>query len=84
MRGSLAYPLLERAAALSTPTLPTLIIWGDRDRILPVAGARALRKRIAGAQMLIYADSGHCPMLDAPARFNRELARFLEGHPVGV
>lgn len=81
LRGSAALPLRHAASEVQAPTL---IVWGDHDRVLPVAGARALRKRIAAAEMLIYKDSGHCPMIDAAPRFNREVLRFLAGEPVGV
>ena len=81
LRGSLAHPLGRATTSLQAPTL---VVWGGRDRILPVAGARLLRRNIAGAELLIYPDSGHCPMLDAPERFAREVTRFLEGHPTGV
>ena len=81
LRGSLAHPL---GGACSSLRVPTLVIWGARDRILPVAGARLLRRNIAGAELLVYPDSGHCPMLDAPTRFTRDVTRFLDGHPTGV
>lgn len=81
LRGSLGHPL---GSACSSLRVPTLVLWGERDRILPVAGARLLRQRIEGAELLIYPDSGHCPMLDAPARFAREVGRFLDGEPTGV
>ena len=81
LHGSIAHPVAEAAAGLRPGAL---IVWGERDRVLGVAGARTLRRRAPDAELLIYRDSGHCPMLDAPARFNRELTRYLEGHPVGV
>lgn len=81
LRGSLGHPL---GTACSSLTVPTLVVWGERDRILPVAGARLLRKHIDGAELLVYADSGHCPMIDAPERFARDVGRFLAGQPTGV
>jgi pimeloyl-ACP methyl ester carboxylesterase len=81
LHGSIAHPVAEAAAGLAPGAL---IVWGERDRVLGVAGARTLRRRAPDAELLIYRDSGHCPMLDAPARFNRELDRFLDGQAVGV
>lgn len=81
LRGSVGHPLGSAAASVRAPTL---IIWGERDYILPVEGARLLRRSIRGAELLVYPDSGHCPMLDAPERFAREVTRFLEGSSTGV
>lgn len=57
----------------------TLVIWGRRDGLLRISGAHRLRERIPGARLLIYDDSGHCPMIDQPERFNRDVSRFLAG-----
>ena len=81
LRGSLAHPLGSAASSLR---VPTLVIWGA-PRSHPAGGRRAhARRNIAGAEMLVYPDSGHCPMLDAPARFTRDVTRFLDGQPTGV
>jgi pimeloyl-ACP methyl ester carboxylesterase len=79
-RGVLATPLRERAREIGAPTL---IVWGARDRLLPVTAARPLRKAIPHARLLIYKHSGHCPMVDQPARWNRDVEAFLDGGIVG-
>jgi pimeloyl-ACP methyl ester carboxylesterase len=70
----------ERAAEIGAPTL---IVWGARDRLLPVGGAHVLRSLIAGSRLIIYSQSGHCPMVDQPDRFNADVGRFLRGEEVG-
>jgi len=64
-------------------TAPTLIFWGARDYLLPVTAARSLRRAIPRSRLLIYRDSGHCPMVDQAARWNHDVESFLDGHVVG-
>jgi pimeloyl-ACP methyl ester carboxylesterase len=80
MREILKSPLRDRAREIAAPTL---IVWGARDGLLPVTAARGLRKRIPHARLLIYKHSGHCPMVDQAERWNRDVARFLDGELVG-
>ncbi len=56
---------------------PTLIVWGDTDHLVPVACAAAYEDAIPDASKVIYADTGHLPMLERPARFNDDLQNFL-------
>ena len=84
---------LHRAAAASAHrlaigeelariTAPTLIVAGAEDRPIPVSAARALQRRIAGAQLREIADTGHAVMLEQPELFNRLYAQFLSQIPV--
>lgn len=57
---------------------PTLIVWGDHDNLVPVSSAGAYEDAIPDARKLIYADTGHVPMLERPERFNADLQAFLE------
>jgi pimeloyl-ACP methyl ester carboxylesterase len=57
---------------------PTLIVWGDRDNLVPVSSASAYEDAIPDARKVIYADTGHVPMLERPARFNADLQAFLD------
>jgi pimeloyl-ACP methyl ester carboxylesterase len=79
-RGVTAMPLHDKLAALRRPTL---IIWGAKDLLLPARAARRLQRLIDGSQLLIYRESGHCPMVDQPERFNRDVLAFLDGETVG-
>jgi non-heme chloroperoxidase len=73
-------PMLARARQLG---VPTLIFWGARDYLLPVTAARGLRRAIPGSRLLIYSQSGHCPMVDQAERWNRDVEAFLDGKVVG-
>jgi pimeloyl-ACP methyl ester carboxylesterase len=57
--------------------LPTLIVWGDRDQIIPVAHARVAHEAIAGSRLEILPGVGHFPHVEAPDRFVAVLAEFL-------
>lgn len=46
--------------------LPTLIMWGEEDRVLDVSAAAAFKQLIPHAQLHIFEDVGHLPMLEVP------------------
>jgi len=56
---------------------PTLVVWGDRDRVIPVRDADVYTELIPGARKVIFPDTGHVPMLERPVRFNALLEQFL-------
>jgi pimeloyl-ACP methyl ester carboxylesterase len=56
---------------------PTLIVWGRDDRIVPVGGAYRYEQLIPDARRVIFEDTGHVPMIERPALFNRLLEDFL-------
>jgi pimeloyl-ACP methyl ester carboxylesterase len=58
--------------------VPVLIVWGRRDRIIPVAHGEQAHEAIAGSRLEIFDAAGHMPQLEAPARFVAVLERFLE------
>jgi pimeloyl-ACP methyl ester carboxylesterase len=74
MEAILAYPLRDR---LSDIVCPTLIVWGDRDRLVPVGDADEFERLIGHARKVVYEDVGHMPMLEAPERFNADVLAFL-------
>lgn len=53
------WPLLDRLHAL--PTVPTLLLHGEHDRVCPPAGARLAAQRIGHARLQVVADAGHAP-----------------------
>jgi pimeloyl-ACP methyl ester carboxylesterase len=57
--------------------LPTLIVWGDRDRIIPVAHARAAHEAMPGSRLEIFPGAGHYPHRDDPERFAEVLSDFV-------
>lgn len=59
--------------------LPTLILWGAEDRVVPVALAEMLHRVIAGSVLQILPGAGHACYLDQPDPFHRLLIEFLDG-----
>ena len=57
--------------------LPTLIVWGDHDRIIPVAQAYATHEAIPGSRLEIFEDVGHFPHCEQPERFVAVLTDFM-------
>ncbi len=57
--------------------MPTLIVWGDRDRIIPVQHAEAAHAGIEGSRLEVFADAGHFPHIDCPFRFVSVLTDFI-------
>lgn len=57
--------------------VPTLILWGAQDRLIPVSGADWFASRIAGSTKIIYPGIGHIPMEETPDRSAADLDAFL-------
>jgi non-heme chloroperoxidase len=59
-------------------TVPTLIIWGDRDAFIPGSDVEAIRAGIPHAELLVYAGAGHAMHWETPARVARDIVGFVE------
>jgi pimeloyl-ACP methyl ester carboxylesterase len=57
--------------------MPTLIVWGERDAVLPVGHGRAAQEAMPGSRLEIFEDAGHIPQLDDPDRFVSVLEDFV-------
>lgn len=62
---------------LATITQPTLIIWGERDVLLPISLGYALQAALPHAQFVTLPHCGHRPMLAEPETFSRIVLDFL-------
>jgi pimeloyl-ACP methyl ester carboxylesterase len=58
--------------------LPFLLVWGERDSIIPVSHARTTHEQVSGSRLEVFQDSGHFPQLDEPERFLDVLIDFLD------
>jgi pimeloyl-ACP methyl ester carboxylesterase len=57
--------------------IPTLLVWGGRDRIIPPAHAVNAQLAIPGSRLEIFERAGHFPHLDDPERFARLVREFI-------
>ncbi|MGU3317486.1 alpha/beta fold hydrolase [Sphingomonas sp. M6A6_1c] len=70
-------------AALAAIRVPTLILWGAADRLIPVAAAHRFQVAIPQAELIVYPDVGHLPQWEIPARSGADAAAFLARHKEG-
>jgi pimeloyl-ACP methyl ester carboxylesterase len=67
--------LEERMAEIK---VPTLVLWGDTDRVFPASSARVLEQGIAGSKVVILKDCGHLPMTEKPEESSTYYVQFLQ------
>ncbi len=67
-----------RAALPSIRQIPTLLLWGARDRVVAASSAPLLQACFANSRLVLLPDCGHMPYEELPAEFNRELSAFLD------
>lgn len=68
------YLLDAQIDALRTPTL---VLWGEQDRVFDVSGAEVLRQRLRSAEVHVLPQVGHLPMLEAARASASMYAKFL-------
>jgi pimeloyl-ACP methyl ester carboxylesterase len=59
-------------------TVPTLILWGENDRIVPVRHAQAAVARLVQGRLEVLPDCGHVPQVEKPDRVAELLGDFLD------
>jgi pimeloyl-ACP methyl ester carboxylesterase len=57
---------------------PTLLVWGDHDRLVPPAYGEAYKKHIPHAEMKLIKDCGHMPMFEREAEFVQLITEFCQ------
>lgn len=64
-------PHLRRISA------PTLVVWGERDAITPIAHGHGITEVLTGARLIALTEAGHNPMWECADAFNAAVLRFL-------
>lgn len=64
-------------AQLARLRVPTLILWGEKDPLIPLASGKWLAQHIPGARMIVYPGIGHIPMEEAAQASVGDLERWL-------
>ena len=75
LRASLDYDFRDR---LPDVKVPTLIVWGEKDSIIPIRDADEFERLIEDSRKVVMKDCGHIPMAERPQAFNDALVGFLE------
>lgn len=67
----------DSTALLAAVNVPTLVITGEEDELIPVSESRAIATAVKGARLLIIPRAGHLANIEQPEAFNHALAAFL-------
>lgn len=57
--------------------LPTLILWGEQDQVIPVSHAQAFADRMERAEVIVYPHAGHLPMEEIPQEVANDIRAWL-------
>ena len=63
--------------------VPTLVIWGEEDALIPFAAGKLFAQTIPGARLVSYPGIGHLPHEEAAARSAADLQAFLAAQGLG-
>lgn len=74
VRSQFIDPILEGLPKISAPTL---VVWGQQDKVLPVSQAHVAAEIIPNAQLHIFDPCGHVPQIERPEEFNKLVLEFL-------
>jgi pimeloyl-ACP methyl ester carboxylesterase len=77
--GAMPPPSPSTARAYERITVPTLVVEGGGDKLLPPGWAADVAGGIAGARSEVIDDAGHCPQLERPEMVNALILEFFEG-----
>ena len=68
----------DHSDRLGASTAPVLLVWGDRDPLIPRSQQDALLAAIPGSRLLVYEGDGHSPHWEDPERFANDLVAFMQ------
>ena len=69
----------DSTALLAQVKIPTLVMAGEEDELIPIAEARAIAEAVTGATLVVIPRAGHLSNLEQPEAFNHALTAFLAG-----
>jgi pimeloyl-ACP methyl ester carboxylesterase len=74
LRAAIRHDIRDRLGEIE---VPSMVLWGFDDRVIPVQAAISYHRRIPGSRLEVFERTGHVPQLERPARFNAILEDFL-------
>jgi pimeloyl-ACP methyl ester carboxylesterase len=77
----LLWPIPERGLRKRLHRLqaPTLLVWGERDGVVPAIYGEAFGQRIKHSRLVVIPGAAHLPHVEQPHHFSRTVLEFLEG-----
>jgi 4,5:9,10-diseco-3-hydroxy-5,9,17-trioxoandrosta-1(10),2-diene-4-oate hydrolase len=70
--------VLNEAESTKIESIPTLVIWGKDDNIIPISHLEKMTKKITNATVFIFEDCGHMPQFEYPHEVNKLILDFLQ------
>jgi len=67
---------LEQSGRLASVSAPTLIIWGEEDRVIPIQYSQGFRQAIPNNTFVTIGESGHVPYVERPVLFIGNVHRW--------
>jgi abhydrolase domain-containing protein 14 len=68
----------EQRGVLAGALVPTLLVWGEMDTVVPVASGRELLELLPRGELTVIPGAGHACYLDQPEAFHKALLTFLD------
>ncbi len=81
VRNALPFWETDFAPHISNISHPTLLIWGEHDRVFPVAVGAELHQRIRRSTFVTIPKAGHMPQWERPELVNRSLIEYIHASP---
>lgn len=63
--------------------VPHLLVWGRDEKLIPLGSGRWLNEHLSNSELVVFDDSGHCPMWEEATRFNHLIGSWI-GHLPGL
>jgi pimeloyl-ACP methyl ester carboxylesterase len=74
----------SHSASYVTLSMPTLVLWGDKDTVTPLADGEHIAKSIRGSQLVVLPGVGHLPPIEAETAFNDAVLEFLRSQAANL
>ncbi len=74
---------LDATSVISSVHVPTLLVWGENDDLIPSSYGRQLHERLPNAHFLLLSGANHFCMYEQPSVFNQVVCAFLQGEEIG-
>lgn len=78
VRGALHAARADVSDELAAVRAPTLLIWGERDRLVPATAGAVWLAAIPASRLVVLAKAGHVPMIETPAELAAAVAAFRQ------
>jgi pimeloyl-ACP methyl ester carboxylesterase len=78
LRARAQWSLFPVEPSLDKINVPTLILWGSQDQLIPLAAGRKMNSLIKDSSLVIFDNCGHLPQEEMPVRVVDEVTKFIK------